>query len=60
MLRRLRNVMAQTATDVKRLPQTVRIIAADMGAEVYSIYVRRTDNVLKLCATEGLNPEAVH
>jgi phosphotransferase system enzyme I (PtsP) len=60
MLRRLRNVMAQTATDQKRLRQIVRIIAAAMGAKVYSIYVRSADNVLELCATEGLNPEAVH
>jgi phosphotransferase system, enzyme I, PtsP len=60
MLRRLRDVMAQSATDQERLDQIVRIIAADMAAEVCSIYVRRADNVLELCATEGLNPEAVH
>ena len=60
MLRRLRDVMAQTATDQERLDQIVRIIGADMVAEVCSIYVRRADNVLELCATQGLNPEAVH
>ena len=60
MLRRLRDVMAQSAADQDRLDQIVRIIAADMGAEVCSIYVRRADNVLELCATEGLNPESVH
>jgi phosphotransferase system enzyme I (PtsP) len=60
MLRQLRDVMAQSGTDQERLDQIVRIIAADMGTEVCSIYVRRTDNILELCATEGLNPEAVH
>jgi phosphotransferase system, enzyme I, PtsP len=60
MLRRLRDVMAQSATDQERLDQIVRIIAADMAAEVCSIYVRRADSILELCATEGLNPEAVH
>jgi phosphotransferase system, enzyme I, PtsP len=60
MLRRLRDVMAQSATDQERLDRIVQIIAADMAAEVCSIYVRRADNVLELCATEGLNPESVH
>ena len=60
MLRRLRDVMAQSATDQERLDQIVRIIATDMAAEVCSIYVRRADSILELCATEGLNPESVH
>ena len=60
MLRRLRDVMAQSASDQERLNQIVRIIAVDMAAEVCSIYVRRADSILELCATEGLNPEAVH
>ncbi len=60
MLRQLRDVMAQSAPDQERLDQIVRIIAADMRTEVCSIYVRRADNILELCATEGLNPEAVH
>jgi len=60
MLRRLRDVMAQGGTDQERLDQIVQIVAADMKAEVCSIYVRRADNFLELCATEGLNPEAVH
>ena len=60
ILRRGRDVMAQTATNQEWLDQIVRVIGADMVAEVCSIYVRRADNVLELCATQGLNPEAVH
>ena len=59
MLRRLRDVMAQAATYQERLELIVRIVAADMSAEVCSIYVRRSDRTLELWATEGLNPAAV-
>ena len=38
----------------------MRIIAADMVAEVCSAYVMRAGEVLELFATEGLKPEAVH
>jgi phosphotransferase system enzyme I (PtsP) len=31
-----------------------------MGTEVCSIYLFRDAETLELCATEGLNPEAVH
>jgi phosphotransferase system enzyme I (PtsP) len=55
MLRRLRDVMAQTATDQERRDQIVRGIRADMVTEVCSIYVRRANNVLELCATQDLN-----
>lgn len=60
MLRRLRDVMAEARSPQDRLNQIVTIIAADMAAEVCSIYVRRSDNLLELYATEGLNPDAVH
>ncbi len=59
MLRRLRDAMARAATPRERLDEIVRIVAADMAAEVCSIYVRRSDRTLELCATEGLAPEAV-
>ena len=36
------------------------MIAAEMVAEVCSIYVLRAGDVLELFATEGLKPEAVH
>ena len=60
MLRQLRDVMARSATQQDQLDSITRIVAADMAAEVCSIYVRRSDRTLELCATEGLNREAVH
>ena len=60
LLRRLRNVMAGAATAQERLDRIVRIIAAEMVAEVCSIYVMRAGEVLELFATEGLRAEAVH
>ncbi|MEQ8333498.1 phosphoenolpyruvate--protein phosphotransferase [Nisaea sp.] len=60
MLRRLRDVMADTRAPQERLDSITSIIGADMVAEVCSIYVRRADNLLELCATEGLNKDAVH
>ncbi|MBM3572180.1 MAG: phosphoenolpyruvate--protein phosphotransferase [Alphaproteobacteria bacterium] len=60
LLKRLRNVMAGAGSAQRRLDQIVRIIAADMVAEVCSCYVLRAGAVLELFATEGLKPEAVH
>ncbi|WP_439814288.1 phosphoenolpyruvate--protein phosphotransferase [Zavarzinia sp. CC-PAN008] len=60
LLRRLRDVMAGPESPQARLDKTVRLIAANMVAEVCSIYLLRAGNVLELFATEGLNPEAVH
>jgi phosphotransferase system enzyme I (PtsP) len=60
LLKRLRNIMAQPGTPQSRLDQIVRIIAADMVAEVCSTYVMRAGQVLELFATEGLKQEAVH
>jgi len=60
LLRRLRDVMAGSGTAQERLNQIVKIIAADMVAEVCSCYVMRAGEVLELFATEGLRPEAVH
>jgi len=60
VLRRLRDVMAGQGTAQERLNTIVRIIAADMVAEVCSCYVVRAGEVLELFATEGLRPEAVH
>ena len=52
--------MAGAGTAQQRLDQIVRIIAADMVAEVCSCYVLRAGETLELFATEGLKPEAVH
>src|SRR5215469_9878569 len=60
VLRRLRDVMAGRGTAQDRLNTIVRIIAADMVAEVCSCYIMRAGEVLELFATEGLRPEAVH
>jgi phosphotransferase system, enzyme I, PtsP len=60
LLRRLREVMAEPVTAQKRLDKIVQIIAANMVAEVCSLYVMRPGDVLELYATEGLKTEAVH
>ncbi len=60
LLRRLREVMAEPVTAQKRLDKIVQIIAANMVAEVCSIYVMRPGDFLELYATEGLKREAVH
>jgi len=60
LLRRLREVMAEPVSPQVRLDKIVTHIAANMVAEVCSVYVLRADNRLELYATEGLNREAVH
>ncbi len=60
LLRRLREVMAEPVSAQERLDKVVVLIAANMVAEVCSVYVLRVDGTLELYATEGLKPEAVH
>jgi phosphotransferase system enzyme I (PtsP) len=60
LLRRLREIMAEPISAQARLDKTVTQIAANMVAEVCSVYVLHSDGVLELYATEGLKPEAVH
>src|SRR6516164_7397051 len=60
LLRRLRDIMAGSGTPQERLDRIVRIVAAEMVAEVCSAYVMRAGEVLELFATEGLRSEAVH
>src|SRR5262252_8913104 len=60
LLRRLREVMAEPVSAQERLDKIVVLIAANMVAEVCSVYVLRVDNTLELYATEGLNRDAVH
>jgi phosphotransferase system enzyme I (PtsP) len=60
LLRRLREIMAEATSAQMRLDKLVTVIAANMVAEVCSIYLRRAGNALELFATEGLNPTAVH
>ena len=60
LLKRLREMMAEHLEPQDRLDQIVRQIASNMVAEVCSVYVLRSDSVLELYATEGLNKDAVH
>ncbi len=60
LLRRLREVMAEPVHAQEKLDRIVIQIAANMVAEVCSVYVMRADGVLELYATEGLKREAVH
>ncbi len=60
LLRRLREVMAEPVSAQERLDKIVVLIAANMVAEVCSVYVLRVDATLELYATEGLNRDAVH
>ncbi len=60
LLRRLREVMNDPISAQERLDRIVVLIAANMVAEVCSVYVLKADGALELYATEGLNRAAVH
>ena len=60
LLTRLRATLAEPGGGQERLDRIVRLVAEGLVAEVCSVYLRRDDRSLELCATEGLNPESVH
>ena len=60
LLKNLREAMAEPLGPQERLDRIVQQIAAAMGAQVCSVYVRRADDVLELFGTYGLKAEAVH
>ena len=60
LLRQLRDTLASEGEGQKRLDHITQLIARSMAAEVCSIYLLRDPETLELCATEGLNPDAVH
>ena len=60
LLGRLREAMAGASAGQARLDSIVGLIASSMETEVCSIYLFRDAETLELCATQGLNPEAVH
>ena len=60
LLGRLRDAMAGNVEGQARLDKITHLIADSMGCEVCSIYLSRDDDTLELCATEGLNKDAVH
>lgn len=60
LLGRLRDAMAGDDKGQERLDKITNLIATSMGCEVCSIYLFRDEDTLELCATEGLNKDAVH
>jgi phosphotransferase system, enzyme I, PtsP len=60
LLGRLRDTLAEDSAGQERLDHITHLIADSMRTEVCSIYLFRDAETLELCATEGLNPEAVH
>ena len=60
LLGRLREALADDSAGQARLDRITHLIASSMSTEVCSIYLFRDEETLELCATEGLNPDAVH
>jgi len=60
LLGRLRDTLAEGGAGQERLDRITTIVAESRGTEVCSIYLFRDAEALELCATEGLNKEAVH
>ncbi|WP_425090789.1 phosphoenolpyruvate--protein phosphotransferase [Tropicimonas sp. S265A] len=60
LLSRLQATLAEAGAGQERLDRITHLIADSMGTHVCSIYLFRDADTLELCATEGLNPEAVH
>jgi len=60
LLKRMREIMVERISPQARLDKIVSLIAANMVAEVCSIYLVKQGGWLELFATEGLNKTAVH
>jgi phosphotransferase system enzyme I (PtsP) len=60
LLRRMVEVVAEPVPPQQRLDRITQLIAANLVAEVCSVYFNRAGEVLELFATIGLAPEAVH
>jgi len=60
LLKRLRDALAEAGEGQERLDRITEIVSTSLVAEVCSIYLQLPDKTLELCATTGLNPEAVH
>lgn len=60
LLGRLREALAADSAGQERLDEVVALIADSMQTEVCSIYLFRDAETLELCATQGLQAEAVH
>jgi phosphotransferase system, enzyme I, PtsP len=59
LLKKMRDIMAAAGSVDQRLNIIVQLIAAEMVAEVCSLYLIKQSKILELYATEGLNPSAV-
>ncbi len=60
LLQSLRDALAQGDTGQERLDKVVSLIADSMATEVCSLYLLRDADTLELCATKGLDIDAVH
>ena len=60
LLGALRDTMASDRAGQARMDDITQLIAQSMGTDVCSIYLFCDDDTLELCATQGLNAEAVH
>ncbi len=60
LLQNLRDTLAEDGDGQERLDHITQLVSESMETEVCSIYLRRDRQTLELCATEGLNKEAVH
>lgn len=60
LLKQLIEVTARPVTPQQRLDRIAELIAANLVAEVCSVYFNRAGDVLELFATVGLAREAVH
>ena len=60
LLQRLRATLAEPGAGQERLDRITHLIADSINTGVCSIYLFRDRDTLELCATHGLNPEAVH
>ena len=60
LLKKMHEIMVERISPQARLDKIVAHIAANMVAEVCSIYLVKAGGTLELFATEGLNKAAVH
>lgn len=60
LLGRLQRALAEDGAGQERLDRIVDLIATSLTTEVCSIYLFRDADTLELCATKGLDAEAVH
>jgi phosphotransferase system, enzyme I, PtsP len=60
LMKNLRAVMASSISTQEKLDTIVRLIAAELVAEVCSLYVRKGGDVLELSANLGFKVEAIH